>query len=223
MKTVAALVALAGLAAVANADLLANWTFEVSVPVTAGPHAAEAGVNAATSQASGLHAGASVYSNPVGNGSVESFSSNTWAPGDYYQFTTSTLGYQGITVQFDQVSSGTGPRDFDLQYSTNGTTFFNIGGTYSILANAAPNNFWTSATYFPEHTYSASGPAALDNQATIWFRLTQANTISAAGGTVASGGTNRVDNVIINGTLVPAPASLALIGLAGLVGGRRRR
>lgn len=220
MKTIAALVMVAGLGAVANADILANWTYEVSVPTTAGPFAAEAGVNAATSQSLGGTGG--TYSNPVGNGTVESFSSNGWDVGDYFQFSTSTLGYNGITVQFDQVSSGTGPRDFNLQYSVNGTDFFNIQ-SYSVLANATPNNFWSSGTYFPEHTYTGAGPAAMDNQATVWFRMTQATTVSANGATVAAAGTSRFDSVIINGNVVPAPASVALLGLAGLVGGRRRR
>jgi MYXO-CTERM domain-containing protein len=32
-----------------------------------------------------------------------------------------------------------------------------------------------------------------------------------------------VDNLMINGTAVPAPGALALLGVAGLVGSRRRR
>ena len=225
MKTVAALMVLAGVAASANAAVtLAEWTFEVSVPATAGPHAAEGGLNAgAASLASGFHALATVYSNPVGNGSAESFSSNTWSVGDYYQFTTSTAGYNNITIAWDQTSSNTGPRDFNIQWSTDGVVFNNIGGVYSVLANAAPNPVWTSASGAPLYTFNVAGPAALDNQAQIYIRLTNANTISANGGTVAAGGTDRVDNVIIGGTLVPAPASLALVGLAGLVAGRRRR
>lgn len=223
MKTVAALVALAGLAAAANADILANWTYEVSVPVTAGPHVAEAGVNAATSQSLGFHSQTSVYSNPVGNGSAESFSSTAWSVGDYYQFSTSTLGYNTITVSWDQTASNTGPRDFNIQYSTDGTNFNNIGGVLSVQANAAPNPVWSSGSASAIYGFTAAGPAVLNNQTTVWFRITNANTIAANGGTVASGGTNRVDNFIINGTLVPAPASVALMGLAGLVAGRRRR
>jgi MYXO-CTERM domain-containing protein len=42
-------------------------------------------------------------------------------------------------------------------------------------------------------------------------------------GTYTSGGTARVDNLMINGTAVPAPGALALLGVAGLVGSRRRR
>ena len=38
----------------------------------------------------------------------------------------------------------------------------------------------------------------------------------------AAGGTGRVDNIVIS-AVVPAPGAIALLGLAGLVGGRRRR
>src|SRR5690349_21798851 len=94
LKTILALSSSVLLSAwTSQAVLIADWTFETSVPTTAGPYVAEGGVNAATSFASGLHAGASVYSNPAGAGSAESFSSTAWAIGDYYQFTSSTIGY----------------------------------------------------------------------------------------------------------------------------------
>ncbi len=75
---IAALATIAGSATAATT--LAQWTFETSLPLTSGPHAAEGGVNAGpSSPASGFHtSGATAYSNPVGNGSAESFSSNNW-------------------------------------------------------------------------------------------------------------------------------------------------
>ncbi len=214
----------AGLAATANADILANWTFETSIPLTAGPFAAEAGIFAASSQASGSHvSGATAYSNPSGNGTVESFSSNNWAVGDYYQFTTTTTGYNTITITWDQTASNTGPRDFVLQSSTNGSTFTNIGVQYAVLANAAPNPVWAAATYQAIYTFGpTAGPATLDNLATVYFRLRMNSTVSANGGAVATAGTNRVDSVVISGTRIPTPGSLALLGLAGLVARRRR-
>jgi MYXO-CTERM domain-containing protein len=39
-------------------------------------------------------------------------------------------------------------------------------------------------------------------------------------GVYQAGGTARIDNVLINGTAVPAPGAIALLGVAGL---RRRR
>lgn len=213
----------AGLAASANADIIANWTFETSAPATAGPFAAEAGANAASSFASGVHASATAFSSPTGNGSARSFSANTWAIGDYYQFTTSTVGYSGIAIQWDQTSSNTGPRDFVIQWSIDGSSFTNLGSQYSVLANASPNNVWTAGTPRPEYNIgNFAGPAALDNQATVYFRVRMNTNTSANGGTVAGGGTDRVDNVVISGT-IPTPGTMGLMGLAGLVSLRRRR
>lgn len=210
-------------AGTAQAVDLAAWTFETSIPATAGPFAAEGGVNGGN--ALGFHSNAAaVYSNPAGNGSAESFSSNNWSVGDYYQFSTSTVGYQNISIMWDQTASNTGPRDFNLLWSTDGSTFTPIGGILSVLANGTPNPAWNSTTSDPAYTFGPTGgPAVLDNQATIYFRLVNANTIAANGGTVASGGTNRVDNVIISGTQIPTPGAMALFGVAGLVGIRRRR
>jgi len=206
-----------------QAVILAGWTFETSLPASAGPHTAESGVFAGSSVATGLHASAStVYSNPVGNGSLESFSSNFWAVGDYYQFASSSTGYEDITISFDQVGSSTGPRDFQFSYSTNGTTFTDFGSAYAVLANSTPNN-WSAGTPVLTTTFSfdLSSVTGLDNAATIYFRLTQTTTTSIGGGTVATGGTNRVDNFIINGVPEPTTALLGALGVLGLL--RRRR
>lgn len=211
--------ALAG--STASADVIAQWTFETSIPATAGPHTAEGGALAASSFASGLHADlTTVYSNPVGNGSAESFSSDKWAIGDYYQFTTSTTNYTGITITWDQTRSSTGPGTFDLLASTDGfTTWTVVLADYTVLVNGGTPGAWSS-TGSPKLDYRfgpIAGGAGLDNQSTVAFRLVNKVT---PGGTA---GTNRVDNVIIEGTFVPAPSSVALMGLAGLVASRRRR
>lgn len=219
MKKTLALVAFAGIAAVANADVLAQFTFETSLPLSAGPHAAEVG----TGNASAFHATSSTYGSVVGNGSSRSFSSNGWSVGDYYQFTTSTVGYTGITFGWDHTSSGTGPRDFVVLVSNDGVNFTNIGSAL-VLVNGAPNTPWSSTTYNPVFTFSPiSAPALADNQGNVTFRIQMSSNVSANGGTVASAGTSRVDNIIIEGTLIPAPGALALVGLGGLVAGRRRR
>ncbi|MFO0839549.1 MAG: PEP-CTERM sorting domain-containing protein [Phycisphaerae bacterium] len=204
--------------AFASASNIATWTFETTIPATAGPHAAELGSGSAT----GFHSDASsVYSNPSGNGSVESFSSNFWSVGDYYQFQVSTTGYNSITIDWDQTSSNTGPRDFQLSYSTDGATFTNVGSVYAVLANAAPNPVWSAGTPQPIfHFGPISLPAGANNQAAVYVRLSDASTISANGGTVATSGTDRVDNVAINGVPEPATLTLLAIGALGLI--RRR-
>jgi hypothetical protein len=211
----------------ATADIaLAQWTFETNTPADLSNSAAspivnaEAGVFAGiTSQASGAHVTATTdWTTPSGNGSANSFSANDWTSvGDYWQFTTSTVGYAGISISWHQTRSGTGPTTFDLEWSTNGSTWTTLVNDYAVLFNDASNGgAWNSTTQFPNYIFApVAGPASLDNQATIYFRMS--SQVAAA-----AGGTNRVDNVVIS-AVVPAPGALALLPLAGLVGARRRR
>ena len=198
-----------------KADTIAAWTFETSVPATAGPFAAEVG----TGSASGSHAGTVTYSSPAGNGSAHSFSSNTWTIGDYYQFQVSTADISGIQLDWDQTSSNTGPRDYRLAYSTDLVNFTDIN-TYSVLANAAPNPAWnaTTSSSIYHFTSNLSSNTALENMSSVYFRLIDNSTVSANNGTVAAGGTDRVDNFTVTGTVVPEPGSIILLGIAGLLG-----
>lgn len=228
-KVLVALAIVAYIATPASAGLtnLAVWTFETSVPTTAGPHAAEEGVNAgAGSLAKGVHANSStVWSNPVGNGSPESFSSDRWEIGDYYQFCTSTEGYYGIQVNWDQVSSNTGPRDFLLAVSANGKSGpFEDVLSYMVRANSSPA--WTSnpagVVLQDRHKVDLSDFTELDDAAEVCVRLVMETTTSANGGTVATTGTNRVDNLVIKGLVIPEPGTIGLLALGALFLRRRR-
>jgi hypothetical protein len=201
-----------------RAATIASWTFETSIPTTAGPLAPEVGSGSGTA----FHATAGVtYSNPNGNGSAESWNSNTWSVGDYYQFQASTLGQNGITFSWDQTRSSAGPGaanvtspNFRLQYSTDGTTFTDV------TDYLVPIVTWASAVSDPTTKFSQnlSGVTALNNQANVYFRLTD---ILAPQNT---GGQSRVDNVTISAVPEPAVATLAMMAaVIGLTGSRRRR
>lgn len=221
MKKFSMMVAMLGVVGASQATLIANWTFETSIPTTAGPHAAEVGLG----EALGIHSSPStVYSNPVGNGSAESFSSNFWSVGDSYQFKFSTVGLQDVKFTFDQAGSSTGPRDFQVQYSTDGVNFTNFGAAYEVLQNTTPNA-WTSVTYNPLFTkvVDFSSVSAIDNQANVFVRLTNTTTTAINLGTVATGGTNRVDNILVEASAVPEPATMAALGLGVAALIRRRR
>ena len=199
-----------GVGANVHAAPIAEWTFESSPPANSGPIVADLGTNAATAQASGSHVGAAIYSSPAGNGSSHSFSSTVWAIGDYYQFTASTTGLSNIELIYDQASSNTGPGQFQLQYSTDGSLFTNYGTPYAVQANAAPNPVWNSSTQSPGYTSTVdlSSISAMNNAPTVYFRLVDNSNNSASGGTVGASGGDRVDNVIIQ--VVPNVASLSL-------------
>ncbi len=230
-----------------KAQTIAQWTFEtiantnglIFVPganTSPGTVQADNGLNFSGSVASGLHATAATYSTPAGDldhtiaaldpsasaanssPSLHSFSATGWSVGDYWSFTTSTLGFTGITVAFDQAGSGTGPGNFGLSYSINGGSFAQFA-TYTV-----PASNWNTTTDGSGSELFAGG-GAFDNASSITFRLVDLNTTSTSGGTVGTGGTDRVDNFTVI-SVVPEPSTIALAGLGGaacLLAFRRRR
>jgi hypothetical protein len=216
----AATLAVAGVSA---ADVVAGWTFNTAIPSsTTGNEyvygAADQGANATGSSMRGFHlTAATVWSTVAGNGSQYSFSSNNWQQGDYYEARLSTLGYTDVSISFDQTRSSTGPSAFILFMSVDGGSNWTTLLSYTVLQNGlAPNASWsTGGTRQSAYTISSAAAAAA-NQADVIFRLTCDAAPSS------TGGTNRIDNVFIEGTVIPAPGALALLGLAGLAGRRRR-
>lgn len=210
----------------AHATIVAQWTFETNTPADSANSASIGSIAAdiGSGTASGTHASSNTdWSTPAGNGSANSLSSNEWAVGDFYQFQFNTTGYSGLTLTFDHTSSGTGPGNFKIQTSTNGMTFVDLLN-YSVLANAAPNPVWNSATSSALYTISSSLPVSLENVTTAYVRLTDLSITSANGGTVANTGTSRVDNITISA--VPEPGAILfgtlICGVIGIVAGGNR-
>ena len=208
--------------------VLANWTFEnytASItPTATGPTLlAEAGLGAGVAVATGVHASSSaVWSTPAGNGSTKSFSVNNWTVGDYFQFRTSSSGYTGITLGWDQTGSSTGPTNFSLLYSTDSGVNFTQFATYAVVksytfSDGTTGSSWTSAKTATNtsFSYDFSSITGLDNHSNIVFRLAQLNNITTGASTVATAGTGRIDNVIITAS-VPEPSSGALLVLGGM-------
>src|ERR1051326_5658781 len=192
-------------------DVLAGWSFDgVTVSATArqtpgitgGSSTADSGVLTAGSSFTGFHSStATAWSTPAGNGSAKSISSNNWGVGDYYQFSFSTSGYSGISITWDQTGSSTGPRDFKVQYSTNGSTFTDATGTNSTYALTAQT--WStsgSPQSASRRTLDLSGVVGLNGQSTVYIRLVDTSTTSIGGGTVGTAGTGRADNFTVSGT-----------------------
>ena len=220
MKKALATLAIVTLAAVAaHGQTITDWTFEGTATSTAltgtdftyGP--ADTGSQTVGSLGAGHHAStATVWSFPAGNGSLKAFSSNNWAVGDYWQFSLNTSTYSNIMLSWDQAGSSTGPRDFKLAYSADGgMSFFDVS-TYSVIVSG----FSSSSTNTAVHQgFDASGITAINNNAAVIFRLIDNGTTAINGtGTVASAGSDRVDNFTVTGVAaVPEPSVLGMVGL----------
>ena len=240
--SLAAIVASTACVASASADLVVGWTIPNAFPTGAGnvptgtfytvgagdQGAANAGTSlSSTHQLASSGANATSYTSPAGNGSAYAFSSNVWKAGDYYQAAFSGTGYSGLSFTWDQTRSSTGPAAWTLIMSVDGgANWTTLLASYAPIVNsAAPTGAgaWTASTYNAAYTSTIALGASADNAASIIVRM-QATVDSVNGsGAYQAGGTARIDNVFVNGTAVPAPGAVALLGVAGLAARRRRR
>jgi hypothetical protein len=197
----------------ARAETVADWTFETSQPSATGASITGIAPEIGSGTASVRHADSStVFSSPTGNGSANSFEANDWAVGDYFQFEVSTVGFTDVSISFDQVSSSTGPGTFYIAYSTDDVHFNGIGSGGATVDYAVANKSWSSGSSNSTTSYSDNldFATALDNSVTAYFRLVDDSSTSADGGTVASGGTDRIDNFTVTATPAPEPSALVL-------------
>jgi hypothetical protein len=219
----------------AGADVIVGWTIPTAFPTGAGnvptgftylpPGPNGDGVadqgNTAGTELRSVHAvAAATYTSPAGNGSARSFSSNNWSPGDYYQATFSTAGYTDISLSWDQARSSTGPAEFRVLMSLDGGSSFSELLSYTVLQSGgggAPGT-WSSTTYNPLYTNILSLGALAADQGQVIIRFQNFESVVST-----ASGTNRIDDIFVNGTVIPAPGALALLGLAGLASRRRRR
>jgi hypothetical protein len=230
-SVVATLVA-AAISASASADLVVGWTMPTAFPtgtgnvptgtsyLPPGPNGAgvaDQGANFAGSQLISVHAlAAATYTSPAGNGSQYSFSSNNWSIGDYYQISFSAEGFTGLNLSWDQARSSTGPAAFKVMMSVNGGAFTELL-TYTVLQSgggSAPGT-WSSTTYNAIYTNTISSLAGTDGAASVVIRFE--STVSGA-----ASGSNRIDNILVNGSVIPSPGAAALVALAGVAARRRR-
>jgi hypothetical protein len=129
------------------------------------------------------------------------FSTNNWNVNEYLQIVIPTTGYEITTMTFNIRSSGTGPLNFKVQYSSTGT-----GGTFTDLGTTLTSNDVACVSRSADFT----SINALDNNANTVIRLVftggEADG-SPATGDAQSGGTFRIDDLIINGSLSCTPPS----------------
>jgi len=253
-KALFGIVAAAGLASAANADIVQSWrAVVISNPADPSSAADPAGAGAS---------GGTTLS--VGNGQSilfilsVSFSDNGGAVGGAapasYSLPASSL-LRGIGAATSQLVGGANANGTWAPvdgfgggvYNSNGVSGIAIPGSGTVAdansikglgvlsngllsgsgaAGSGINNtegtdvlgiIWTPNNYTARSFSMVGSPFGSANDNVMWFRSGPSNANGASAPSPVSGTTTFTVNI------VPAPASLALLGLGGLVAGRRRR
>lgn len=113
----------------------------------------------------------------------------------YWQVNFQTDGFENIKIDSKQQSSGSGPRDFKIQYSLDGSDWSDVEGTGCTISIGNPDK-WEASGYI-----SCEMPADVNNRPNVYIRWTLASDIKANGNSpIVSGGTNTIDDIYISGT-----------------------
>ncbi|MCL4220936.1 MAG: PEP-CTERM sorting domain-containing protein [Phycisphaerales bacterium] len=212
----AALVAVAG-ASVASGDVITSW---VNFGQPGNQAFSSVGTQAANVTGSNLVRGSGLTPSAASN----AFSASNWQFGDsndYFSFGFTVDSGYAVNLEslwIGMRSSNTGPGLMGLYY--NGDGYSSALATFDM----SPGSVFVNAIVDLSALSGLTGA--------VEFRLMMAANIAANGGSVSASGTYRVGDhfdganfseMRVTGTVVPTPASMALIGLGGLVAGRRRR
>jgi hypothetical protein len=120
-------------------------------------------------------------------------------------FQFNATDFTDLILTFAGRRTSTGFSELAFSVSTDGTTF-------------TPSGSVTTTTLTTSYALQTVNLAAAANGASnLYLRMTLNGTGTSAAGNI------RIDNLQVNGTLIPAPGAAALLGVATLVGLRRRR
>jgi hypothetical protein len=186
-------------------EVIAHWDFEditkrdaitSNALFNSNPYTADNGIVANVDIAPITLVGAPLFTAWVaGSGGAGTFApnANTWDNGmdtKYWLINFSTSGYENLKLSSKQRASATGPRDFNVQYSTDGLSWTDVPG--STIVDSVD---WTHGVL-----NELELPVACNNQPTLMLRWIMTTNTAVNLAAVASTGTIRIDDILITGT-----------------------
>jgi hypothetical protein len=244
MKNMISIAATMVVASAANAAVVTQWTFEGDT-TNASTGSGTASLIGGTSA---TFAGGSGGGRAWNTSTYKAQGTGSGEAGVRFLVSTASAGggFGGISVSFDQRASGTNSRWAQVDYTLDGgstwvtgfwnnngglsphDTFYNFTVDFSSVSGANNN------AGFGFRIVSIFSPQAFNQNSTLSYGANAAYmranadakfapTAGVGTGDYGTNGTWRFDNVTVNGTAIPAPGAIALLGAAGLVGARRRR
>ena len=124
-----------------------------------------------------------------------------WAEGAYLEVQVSTKGCKGISFSSKLGATNKAPRDYQLQYSTDGVTYQNVGEVYSLSDNKTMEQAFDRVSL----------PADADDQAMLYIRMAVVGE-TLVNGTTGLYGTTSGD-VAVNDIVVYAQSGAGADGL----------
>ncbi|PRY87131.1 T9SS-dependent choice-of-anchor J family protein [Mongoliibacter ruber] len=201
----------------AQTEVIAGWTFD-AIEVSEREFADLGNANNTGENAqiiNPVNINFTTYVQGTGGSGTFAKNSNGWQDAatteKYWQVKVNTLDFENLSVSSKQQSSNTGPKEFRIDYSLDGTNWTTIPESSFDVAN----NFVTGTVA------SLAIPAAASNQAELFIRWIATSNVSVNGGIIAFGGTNRIDDILIEGTPIgevvpePEPTTLGLWDFSG--------
>lgn len=202
----------------AQGDIIAQWNFN-SVPPDGSPTTGTNAPSFGSGTASLVGGVTGGFSTGSTNDPAPLSDDSGWQTSNYpaqetgnktggVQFNISTVGYSNIVVRWDQRVTSTASKYYRLQYSTNGSAFFNYGTP--VIMQAAPS----TQSYYEAQTNDLANIAGVNNNAAFAFRIVsefeqsaigagQNDFVTVSNSTYSPSANVRFDYVTIFGTLMP--------------------
>lgn len=151
---------------------------------------ADSGITDNLSQTLSTNAGAITYSQGAPNAGFAA-NASSWSSGSgskYWMVSFTTAGMSNMKLSSKQRSSGTGPRDFKVQYSIDNNNWSDIFAAEVTVGNNFSDGVLSDLVL----------PSTLNNQALVYLRWIMTSNTNV-NGTSGTGGTSRIDDIIITG------------------------